>query len=295
VTAPFHSRPSLVRLGIHVESSAAARRAGRDASAVVALIPRLRAICGDAHVVTQHDELRTYASDGLLQYAVTPGVVVLPGSGTEVRDVVRACHEVSVPWVARGSGSGLSGGALPVEDGVLIGLSRLKAVVEVDLDNQRVVVEPGVTNVAVSAAVGPTHFYPPDPSSQIVCSIGGNVAENSGGAHCFKYGFTTNYVTGLEVVLADGEVVQVGGKELDRPGYDLLGALVGSEGTLAVVTRITLRVVPAPDHVETMVAFFESTSDAGEVVSEIVSAGITPAAIEMMDGLAISASNVSPR
>jgi glycolate oxidase len=261
-----------------------------DASAVVALIPRLRAICGDAHVVTQHDELRTYASDGLLQYAVTPGVVVLPGSGTEVRDVVRACHEVSVPWVARGSGSGLSGGALPVEDGVLIGLSRLKAVVEVDLDNQRVVVEPGVTNVAVSAAVGPTHFYPPDPSSQIVCSIGGNVAENSGGAHCFKYGFTTNYVTGLEVVLADGEVVQVGGKELDRPGYDLLGALVGSEGTLAVVTRITLRVVPAPDHVETMVAFFESTSDAGEVVSEIVSAGITPAAIEMMDGLAISAS-----
>jgi glycolate oxidase len=261
-----------------------------ETAAVAALIPRLRAICGDEHVITQHDALRTYASDGLLQYAVTPGVVVLPGSGAEVRDVVRACHECSVPWVARGSGSGLSGGALPVEDGVLIGLSRLRRVVEVDLENQRVVVEPGVTNVKVSAAVGPDYFYPPDPSSQIVCSIGGNVAENSGGAHCFKYGFTTNYVTGLELVLADGEVVEVGGKELDRPGYDLLGALVGSEGTLAVVTKITLRIVPAPEHVETMVAFFEHTGDAGEVVSEIVAAGITPAAIEMMDSLAIDAS-----
>src|SRR6266545_7166971 len=142
--------------------------------------------------------------------------------------------------------------------------------VEVDLPNQRVVVEPGVTNSEITRAVGPTHVYPPDPSSQIVCSIGGNVAENSGGAHCFKYGFTTNYVTGLEVVLADGEVVEIGGKALDRPGYDLLGALVGSEGTLAVVTKVTLRVVPSPAHVETMVAFFEHTSDAGEVVSEIV-------------------------
>jgi glycolate oxidase len=257
---------------------------------VSSLIPRLRAICSDEHVITQHDQRRTYASDGLLQYAVTPGVVVLLVSGAGVRDVVRACHDASVPWVARGSGSGLSGGALPVQDGVLIGLSRLRRVVDVDLDNQRVVVEPGVTNVEVSAAVGPGHFYPPDPSSQIVCSIGGNVAENSGGAHCFKYGFTTNYVTGLQVVLADGEVVQVGGKELDRPGYDLLGALVGSEGTLAVVTKITLRVVPSPEHVETMVAFFEHTTDAGQVVSEIVSAGITPAAIEMMDSLAIEAS-----
>jgi glycolate oxidase len=257
---------------------------------VADLIPRLRALCGDEHVITQHDQRRTYASDGLLHYAVTPGVVVLPGSGGEVRDVVRTCHEAGVPWVARGSGSGLSGGALPIEDGVLIGLSRLRRVLEVDLPNGRVVVEPGVTNVEVSQAVGAGWFYPPDPSSQIVCSIGGNVAENSGGAHCFKYGFTTNYVTGLEIVLPDGEVVEVGGKALDRPGYDLLGALVGSEGTLAVVTKVTLRVVPAPEHVETMVAFFEHTTDAGEVVSEIVSAGITPAAIEMMDALAIQAS-----
>ena len=170
---------------------------------------------------------------------------MLPGSGEEVRDVVRACYEARrAVGRARGSGPGLSGGALPVEDGVLIALSRMRRMLEVDLDNQRVVVEPGVTNVEVSHAVGPDHFYPPDPSSQIVCSIGGNVAENSGGAHCFKYGFTTNYVTGLEVVLADGEVVQLGGNELDRPGYDLLGAFVGSEGTLGVATRITLRVVP---------------------------------------------------
>ena len=160
-------------------------------------------------------------------------------------------------------GSGLSGGALPVEDGVLIALTRMRRMLEVDLDNQRVVVEPGVTNIAVSPPSAPAHFYPPDPSSQIVCSIGGNVAENSGGAHCFKYGFTTNYVTGLEVVLADGEVVQLGGKELDLPGYDLLGAFVGSEGTLGHRTEITLRVVPSPEAVKTLVAFFDTTERGG--------------------------------
>src|SRR5918999_5517328 len=183
------------------------------------LVPRLRGIVGDEHVIIHEHQLRTYESDGLLQYAVTPGAVVLPGSADEVRRVVTACHRSGTPFVARGAGSGLSGGALPIEDGVLIALSRLRRVLEVDLGNQRVLVEPGVTNVAVSQAVGPTHFYPPDPSSQIVCTIGGNVAENSGGAHCFKYGFTTNYVTGLEVVLADGTVARLGGKELDLPGY----------------------------------------------------------------------------
>jgi glycolate dehydrogenase FAD-linked subunit len=249
----------------------------------------LRGIVGDEHVYTQRDQLRTYESDGLLQYAVTPGVVVLPGTADEVRRAVRACYEAEVPWVARGSGSGLSGGALPVEEGVLIGVSRLRRILEVDIAAQRVVCEPGVTNLAISQAVGPSHFYPPDPSSQVVCSIGGNVAENSGGAHCFKYGFTTNYVTGLEVVLADGEVARFGGKELDRPGYDLVGAFVGSEGTLGVATRITVRVVPSPETVRTLVAFFESTSQAGEVVSEIVAGGIVPGAIEMMDRLSIEA------
>ena len=193
-----------------------------DADTVAQLVARLRGICGDEHVLTHPHDLRTYQSDGLLHYHVVPPVAVLPVSAGEVRDVIRVCYELQVPWVARGSGSGLSGGALPIENGVLLVLSRMRRILDVDLDNQRVVVEPGVTNIAVSHAVAPDFFYPPDPSSQIVCSIGGNVAENSGGAHCFKYGFTTNYVTGLEVVLPDGEVVQLGGKELDAPGYDLL-------------------------------------------------------------------------
>jgi glycolate oxidase len=258
-----------------------------------ALLERLRAICGGEHVLTESIQLRTYESDGLLQYRATPGAVVLPGSAGEVRDVVRACSDAGVPWVARGAGSGLSGGALPVAEGVLIAITRMRRVLEVDLDNGRIVVEPGVTNTEVGAAVGPTHFYPPDPSSQIVCSIGGNVAENSGGAHCFKYGFTTNYVTGLEVVLADGQVVTLGGKELDVPGYDLLGTFVGSEGTLGICTKITLRVVPVPETVKTMVAFFATTTEAGETVSEIVSGGVVPGAIEMMDTLTIRAAEAA--
>jgi len=260
------------------------------AETVTELVGRLRAICGDEHVLTHAHDLRTYQSDGLLHYHVMPPVAVLPGSAEEVRDVVRVCHALHVPWVARGSGSGLSGGALPIADGVLLVLSRMRRILEVDLDNHRVVVEPGVTNIAVSQAVAPGFFYPPDPSSQIVCSIGGNVAENSGGAHCFKYGFTTNYVTGLEVVLPDGEVVQLGGKAVDPPGYDLLGAFVGSEGTLGVATRITLRVVPAPEAVKTLVAFVPDVRSAGEAVSQVVAAGLVPGAIEMMDALAIHAS-----
>jgi glycolate oxidase len=257
------------------------------------LIQRLGEIAGDEHVVTHPHQLRTYESDGLLQYRVSPRAVVLPGSAQEVREVVRACFESSVPWVARGAGTGLSGGALPYEEGVLIVLSRLRRIVEVDLENQRIVVEPGVTNLEVSRAVGPTHFYPPDPSSQVVCSIGGNVAENSGGAHCFKYGFTTNYVTGLEVVLPDGELLELGGKELDSPGYDLVGAFVGSEGTLGVATLVTLRVVPVPETIRTLVAFFDHTDEAGQAVTEIVAAGIVPGAIEMMDRLAIQATEAA--
>ena len=175
------------------------------------LAERFRGIVGAEHVITHEQQLATYESDGLLQYAVTPGAVVLPGSPQEVAGVVRACHETATPWVARGAGSGLSGGALPVADGVLIALTRMRSIRRRRPRNGRVLVEPGVTNIAVSQAVGPTHFYPPDPSSQIVCTIGGNVAENSGGAHCFKYGFTTNYVTGLELVLADGSQVHTRG------------------------------------------------------------------------------------
>jgi glycolate oxidase len=252
-------------------------------------IAELLEICGPDRVVTEHHALRTYESDGLLQYAVVPAAAVLPDTADEVARVVRACHRTGVPWVARGSGTGLSGGALPVEGGVLISLSRMRRILEVDLENQRVVVEPGVTNARISAAVGPSHFYPPDPSSQIACSIGGNVAENSGGVHCFKYGFTTNYVVGLEVVLPDGTTVMLGGKELDRPGYDLLGAFVGSEGTLGVATKIIVRVVPTPETTRTVVAYFDSPDQAGQVVSDVVAAGIVPGAMEMMDNLTIQA------
>ncbi len=254
------------------------------------LIARFREICGSEHVLTHPDALATYRSDGLGQYRQTPLAAVLPGTGGQVRELVRACFEAGVPWVARGSGTGLSGGALPIAEGVLIVLARLRRILSVELDDGRVVVEPGVTNLAISRVVSPTHFYPPDPSSQIVCSIGGNVAENSGGAHCFKYGFTTNYVTGLTVVLTDGTEVEL---DRDRPGYDLLGAFVGSEGTLGVATRITLRVVPAPETVRTLLAFFEDTGSAGDAVTEIVSAGIVPGAIEMMDRLSIRAAEAA--
>jgi glycolate oxidase len=254
------------------------------------LAEQLTGIVGDRWVVTHPQELRTYESDGLLQYKVPPAVAVLPGTAEEVRAVVAACAAANVAWVARGAGSGLSGGALPIADGVLIVLSRLNRILEVDLANRRVCVEPGVTNAAVSRAVAPLYYYPPDPSSQIVCTIGGNVAENSGGAHCFKYGFTTTYVTGLEVVLADGELVQLGGEELDQPGYDLLGAFVGSEGTLGIATKVWLRVAPVPESVRTLVAFFDSTIQAGRAVSEIVALGVVPAAIEMMDAVTIAAS-----
>ena len=260
-----------------------------------ALVDELRQVCGDDWVFTQEHQLRTYESDGLLQYTAIPAAAVLPATAEEVQRVVAACARAEVPWVARGAGSGLSGGALPVEDGVLVVLSRMKRILEIDLDNHRICVEPGVTNANVTAAVAPAFFYPPDPSSQIVCSIGGNVAENSGGAHCFKYGFTTNYVTGLELVLPDGELVQIGGYELDPPGYDLLGAFVGSEGTLGVATKVWLRIVPSPETVRTLVAFFDSTRHAGEAVSDIVQGGVVPGAIEMMDAKAIEAAEQAAR
>ncbi|HWF72869.1 MAG TPA: FAD-linked oxidase C-terminal domain-containing protein [Solirubrobacteraceae bacterium] len=255
-----------------------------------ALVSRLEAVCGAEYVLTHPHALATYASDGLAQYHQVPLAVARPGTAKEVHAVVRACYEAGVPWVARGAGTGLSGGALPVAEGVLIALSRLRRILSVELDDGCIVVEPGVTNLAISRAVAPTHFFPPDPSSQIVCSIGGNVAENSGGAHCFKYGFTTNYVIGLEVVLSDGTVIEL---DRDAPGYDLLGAFVGSEGTLGVATKIRLRVIPVPESVRTLVAFFAHTSEAGDAVTAIVSAGIVPGAIEMMDRLSIQAAEAA--
>jgi glycolate oxidase len=258
------------------------------------LVRRMQAALGPGSVVSEREQLRTYECDGLTSYRVVPGLVVLPGSAEQVREAVRICYEAGLPFVARGSGTGLSGGALPVADGVLIGLARMREILEVDLDDERVVVEPGVVNLAVTQAVAADgYLYAPDPSSQLVCSIGGNVAENSGGAHCLKYGFTVNHVRALEVVLPDGELVHLGGAAPDPPGYDLVGAFVGSEGTLGVATRVTLRVLRQPESVVTLLAAFDSTDAAGGAVSDVIAAGIVPAAVEMMDALAIEAAEAA--
>ena len=202
------------------------------------LATTLAPLLPEGAVITDRQRLRTYECDGLAQYKVIPSLVVLPETAEQVATVVRACAEHRIPFVARGSGTGLSGGALPHADGVLIVLSRMRAILEVDRDNQRAVVEPGVINLQLSRVTQPDgYYYAPDPSSQQVCSIGGNVAENSGGAHCLKYGFTTGHVTGLELVTPAGDLVEIGGKAPDQPGYDLLGAVVGSEGTLGIATR----------------------------------------------------------
>ncbi len=244
---------------------------------------------GDA-VVAAPEELKTYECDGLTGHRTVPSLVVLPKTTEHVEAVVRACARHSVPFVARGAGTGLSGGARPVADGIVISLARMNRVLEVDLESQRVVVQPGVTNLQVTEAVAAEGFYyAPDPSSQQVCTIGGNVAENSGGAHCLKYGFTVNHVTGLLVVLPDGELVRLGGKGLESPGPDLLGAFVGSEGTLGIATEITLRLLRRPEAVRTLLAGFRSTDAAGGAVSGIVAARILPAAIEMMDRLTTEA------
>jgi glycolate oxidase len=251
---------------------------------------RMIAALGRDAVVLEREQLRTYECDGLTSYRVIPGLVVFPESAEDVQAAVRICYEEQVPFVARGSGTGLSGGALPVESGVLIVLSRMRRILEVDMANARVVVEPGVINLWVTEAVAPfDYYYAPDPSSQVICSIGGNVAENSGGAHCLKYGFTTTHVAGLEVVLPNGEIAHLGGKAPDTPGYDLMGAFVGSEGTLGIATKITLRVIRKPETVETLLAAFNSPDEAGGAVSGIIASGILPAAIEMMDPLSIEA------
>jgi glycolate oxidase len=223
-----------------------------------------------------------------------PLAVLLPTSTEEVQGIVRICHRERIPFVARGSGTGLSGGALPVKDGIVISLARMKRILHVDLPNQRITVEPGVINLEVTARVAQAnYFYAPDPSSQSVCSIGGNVAENSGGAHCLKYGFTTTHVLGLEVVLPNGDIIQLGADTLDMPGYDLMGVFVGAEGTLGIATKIILRIVKRPERIQTLLAAFPTANEAGAAVSGIIAAGIVPAAIEMMDELSIQAAEAA--
>ncbi|WP_345572551.1 FAD-linked oxidase C-terminal domain-containing protein [Nonomuraea rosea] len=260
-------------------------------SVLETLTAALRSLLPHDSVIADPVRLRTYECDGLTYHRATPGVVVLPGTAEQVARVVRLCNDFGVPFVARGSGTGLSGGALPREDGVLIVTSKMRGILEIDLPNRRAVVEPGVTNLAITEAVRDQgYYYAPDPSSQQVCSIGGNVAENSGGAHCLKYGFTVNHVEACEIVTPDGDLVT-----LDRmdPGYDLLGAFIGSEGTLGIATKITVRLCRAPEAVTTVLAAFESIEQGGQAVSAIIGAGIVPAAIEMMDALAIEAAEAA--
>jgi len=258
------------------------------------VIQEFESVVGRWGLIVDPDQLRTYECDGLTNFRVMPSAVILPATGEQVQQLVRICHRERIPFVARGSGTGLSGGALPVEEGIVISLARLNHILDVDIPNARITVEPGVINSNVTQKVAPSgYFYAPDPSSQQVCSIGGNVAENSGGAHCLKYGFTTTHVLGLEVVLPDGSMVHLGGTTLDRPGYDLAGVFVGSEGTLGIATKVVLRIVKRPESIKTLLAAFNSTDEAGAAVSEIIASGILPAAIEMMDNLAIQAAEAA--
>jgi glycolate oxidase len=261
---------------------------------LAAVIERVTRALPPGAVITDRARLRTYECDGLSRYRVVPGLVVLPESAEQIATVVRACADHGVPFVARGSGTGLSGGALPHAEGVLVVTSKLRQIREVRPEDERAVVDPGVINLDITKAAAPYgYYYAPDPSSQQVCSIGGNVAENSGGAHCLKYGFTTNHVTGLDLVTPDGDLVALGAAAVDAPGYDLVGAVVGSEGTLGVATSVTVRLLRAPEAVRTLLAGFPSTDQAGAATSAIIAAGIVPAAIEMMDALAIEAAEAA--
>src|SRR3984885_8295695 len=251
-------------------------------------------ICGAPNVITDPLELRTYECDGLTSHRAPPALVGLPSSAEQVAAVVRTCAAANVIFVARGSGPGLSGGAVPHAEGVLIVMSRMRRVLKIDAVARRAVVEPGVTNLSVTEAVRPFGlFYAPDPSSQVVCSVGGNVAENSGGAHCLKHGFTVNHVLGLEIVTPAGELTWLGDGTGVTSGYDLLGAFTGSEGTLGIVTKIVVKLTPAPETVHLVLAAYDSLEAGGRAVTDIIAAGIVPAAIEMMDALAIEAAEAA--
>ncbi len=254
------------------------------------IIREFEAILGKNGVIQRREELLVYECDGLTSYKQRPAVVVLPRTTEQVAALVKVCDRHQVPFIARGAGTGLSGGALPIENSVLIVTALMQKILAVDLANQRVVVQPGVINNWVTQAVsGAGFYYAPDPSSQIICSIGGNVAENSGGVHCLKYGVTTNHVLGLKLVTPTGAIVDVGGTLPEMPGYDLTGVFVGSEGTLGIATEITLRILKVPEAIHVLLADFTSVEAAGQAVSDIISAGIIPGGMEMMDNFSINA------
>jgi len=255
-----------------------------------AIVRALKAIVPGEGVIDTPEQMRAYETDGLTAYRQAPMVVVLPETVDQVAAVLRYCSQEAIKVVPRGSGTSLSGGALPLADGVLLGMGKFNRILDVDFDNRTVTAQPGVTNLAITQAVEHQGFYyAPDPSSQIACSIGGNVAENAGGVHCLKYGLTTNNLLGIEMVLVTGEIIRLGGKHLDSEGYDLLGVMTGSEGLLSVITEVTVRILKKPDGARALLIGFASNETAGQCVAEIISAGIIPGGMEMMDRPAIHA------
>ena len=259
------------------------------------LVSRLRGIVGPAHVITDPDRLFVYESDGLTQYRVAPRAVVLPATTEELAGVVRALHAADVPVVPRGAGTGLSGGALPTAGGVVVGTARMSRILSIDAESRMARVQPGVVNGRLTEATRPYGLhYAPDPSSQSTCTLGGNVAENSGGPHCLKYGVTGRYVTGLTVVLADGEVVELGGAGRTPDGaLDLVGLFVGSEGCFGIAAEIEVQLLPLPEGVRTLLGIFDSMEDAGRAVTAIIAAGMMPAALEIVDAATIRAVEAS--
>jgi glycolate oxidase len=252
------------------------------------IVRALKGLLPPESVIDTEREMRPYQSDGMTAYRQLPMVVVLPHTTAQVAAVLRYCHQKGIKVVPRGAGTSLSGGALPLGDGVLLGMAKFNRILEVDFTDRVVVVEPGVTNLAITQAVEHRGFYyAPDPSSQIACTIGGNVAENSGGVHCLKYGVTTNNVLGCEIVLMTGEIIRLGGKHLDAAGYDLLGVIIGSEGLLGVVTEVTVRILKKPQAARALLIGFPALEAAAACVGDIIGAGIIPGGIEMMDKLAI--------
>jgi glycolate oxidase len=254
------------------------------------VVAQLREFLPHAAVLSTEEELRPYECDGLSAYRKLPWLVALPQTVEQVRRLLQLCHAQDIPVVARGAGTGLSGGALPLEDGVLLSLAKFTRILEIDPANRTATVEPGVRNLAITEAAAPHGlYYAPDPSSQIACSIGGNVAENAGGVHCLKYGLTVHNVLGLKFFTMDGELVTLGGKTLDAPGYDLLAVLSGSEGMLGVVVEITVKLLPKPERAQVVLAAFDNIEQAAEAVAAIIASGFLPAGLEMMDNLAIRA------
>lgn len=261
---------------------------------IQALLPALAGIYSSGQVLTRPAELAPYESDALTAFRARPLAVVLPTTQAQVIETVRLCHRTGTPFVARGSGTSLSGGSLPVAEGIVIGLNRLNRILRLDPEQRLAVVEPGVVNLDVSAAAAPYGLYfAPDPSSQPVCTIGGNIAFNSGGAHCLKYGMTSNHVLGLKAVLPDGSVVELGGESLEGLGPDLAGFFVGSEGLFGIALEITLRLMPRPERYRTVLAAYHSLEQAGEAVAQVVASGLLPGAMEIMDRLAIQAAEAS--